>query len=360
MSDVPFVSSTPLRVGVVNCDCKETKMSVSLRHDKLPARQVRPGLFRVQWNFEDMENEGIYKKKIKLSGSQSRRSYDITYRFKEGTKDSFSKRGFMYEYKVIVEEIIGESDSDHATPGPVYMWINSNAASGNEISLVQKQNSGRWKRARVTRTPRESLTLWIDFGTSTENEPNVVNEIAKMFLNQTRCDVTFHFSDGQTIGAHVLILSAGSPVFSTLFKPSDTTEKKVEIANITYEIFGDMLIYLYTGKVPKLIEKDDKMVQLLHEAADAFEVEKLKRECIDVLLKRITTENAINLLVWSHLQSTGKLFETTMEFLVSNLRELCYKPQWNKLASDFPDLCVMVTQRIAGPPTITVESDSDE
>ena len=77
-------------------------MSNSSQHYKL--LEVRPGLFRIQWDFKDLDDEGTYKKKLKLTGSQTRRSYDITYSLNKVTEDSYLKRGFKFENKVMVEE----------------------------------------------------------------------------------------------------------------------------------------------------------------------------------------------------------------------------------------------------------------
>lgn len=335
-------------------------MSDSSRHVKL--LEIRPGLFRIQWKFKDMDEEGIYTKEFKLNVSQSQRSYRITYRLNKVTKASTAKYGFKYQYKIVVEEIVeSAAEKVSKSSGPLYMWINSEVLFGNEISLKQKLESGKWRRHRLRQTPRKSLTLWIDFGTSTENERNLISGIAQMFYTQSCCDVLFHFSDGHQIGAHVSILSAGSSVFSIMLNRPDPVKRTVEIGRLTtYDIFYEILTFLYTGSVPKFEEKDDGMMQLLYQAADSFGVEALKRKCTNVLQKRVSLDNAINLLVWSHMHSITKLFEVTMEFIVPNLRDLCYQPQWKKLATDFPELCVMATQRIAGPPTVTIESDSDD
>ncbi len=115
-----------------------------------------------------------------------------------------------------------------------------------------------------------SISIWIDFGTGTTREKNLdimSKGLTEMFYNQHLCDVHFDFKDSQTVGAHVVILSAGSPVFSAMFRSEflESQTKKVNIIDIEIEVFRQLLIYLYTGSSPKLAEEN--MTQLLFVAA---------------------------------------------------------------------------------------------
>ena len=129
------------------------------------------------------------------------------------------------------------------------MWINTDRSStqGNKVPLLKKI-SGQWQCRRWCRKLRDRLTVWVDFGTGSvieKNNLNVMNNVAEMFHSQTQCDVVFQFQDRQTIGAHVLILSAVSPVFASMFQGS--TDKKVEIVDFEMAIFTQLLTYFYTG-----------------------------------------------------------------------------------------------------------------
>ena len=62
------------------------------------------------------------------------------------------------------------------------------------------------------------VVLWIDFGTTDVRQTNIIRGQAEMFHTQTQCDAHFKFENGQLIGAHVVILSAASLVFSYLFQ----------------------------------------------------------------------------------------------------------------------------------------------
>ncbi|EFX85820.1 hypothetical protein DAPPUDRAFT_45560 [Daphnia pulex] len=161
-----------------------------------------------------------------------------------------------------------------------------------------------------------------------------------MFYNQHLCDVHFDFKDSQTVGAHTVILSAGSPVFSAMFRSEflESKTKKVNIIDIDIEVFRQLLIYLYTGSAPKLAEEN--MTQLLFEAADKYNIDNLKTECTDVLLKCVNLDNAISLLIWSHFHSAAKLKEASLKFLAENSLEICSQPEWMDLIINYPEFPV--------------------
>jgi speckle-type POZ protein len=153
----------------------------------------------------------------------------------------------------------------------------------------------------------------------------------------------FQFQDRQTIGAHVLILSAVSPVFASMFQGS--TDRKVEIVDFEMAIFTQLLTYLYTGVAPRMSEEN--ITPILLEAANKYGVEMLKIECTDVLLTRMTLENNVQTLIWSQKHAASKLFEAALEFLVDNFNTICYRSEWKDLIKNDPDLCMLVTQRVA-------------
>ncbi|EFX71805.1 hypothetical protein DAPPUDRAFT_255321 [Daphnia pulex] len=110
----------------------------------------------------------------------------------------------------------------------------------------------------------------------------MISGLLEKFHSQTQCDVNFKFKGGQSIGAHIIILSAASPVFTAMFQ-SDLKESQtheVIIEDIDFQVFIHFLEYLYSCRVSKLA-KDEHFVQtinLLCQAADKYFVEDLKHE----------------------------------------------------------------------------------
>jgi hypothetical protein len=338
----------------------------------IKVQEVRSGLFRIHWIFnEAMKRElGEYTEVFQLLGTQSHRIYTITFQLKNPNENDF-KQGYRYEYSVTVAETKSESQSkinalsiisnskvhQHEEVNPkvldcAYMFIDNKYASGLEIPL-KKMNGTKWAMTCVHPTIRENLTLWMDFGTHehlSENVMDVINGLDEMFHKQNLCDVQFQFSDGQTIGAHINILSARSPVFSAMFQSGmmETQNREISIVDIEPEVFRQLLIHLYTGKAPKL--EVESITPLLLEAAEKYNVEMLKNQCVDVLLKRVRRDNAIKLLIWSHFHSIPSLYHSSMNCVVDNWRELCSKQEWMDFMKNHPELCVLAIQRMASRP----------
>ncbi|EFX75749.1 hypothetical protein DAPPUDRAFT_250076 [Daphnia pulex] len=233
------------------------------------------------------------------------------------------------------------------------MWCYCSGWDLTETYHLIKKNSVDWNLTLICDSPINGIILWIDFGTNTAAEINILNGLGEMFNKQTNCDVHFQFQDLESIGAHANILSTGSPVFAAMFRSSylESKSRIVIIDDIDPEVFKQLLIFLYTGKAPRLKEKN--IVRPLYEVADKYGVLILKNECIKVLQTQLSTENVIDILVWSHSFPLPNLFEIAMQFFLENSRELCSQPQWMSFMKNHPELCLQANQRMAAllPPS---------
>ncbi|XP_046454137.1 speckle-type POZ protein-like [Daphnia pulex] len=340
----------------------------------IKADEVRLGLFRIRWIFKtDMflsQVLGTRQVKTHLCGSRFNHVglFNLIYSFQptinktrkytatltvENTacKTDFCENGGNSE-KLIIQQLPGSNITDWKID-PLYMWCNCSGWDLTEAFHLIKKNSVDWIISLECDSPIKGIILWIDFGTNTAAEINILNRLGEMFNNQTNCDVHFQFKDLESIGAHANILSTGSPVFAAMFGSSylESKSRIVIIDDIDPEVFKQLLIFFYTGKAPRLNEKN--IVQPLYEVADKYGVVILKKECIKVLQTQLSTENAIDILVWSDFFSITNLFEIAMEFLLENSRELCFQPQWMNFMKNHPELCLQANQRMAAllPPS---------
>lgn len=368
-------------------------------------QEVRRGLFRVRWDIDDVRG-GPMKETFQLCGLQSGQSYVISCYPRQHSRERRDR--LPYTVRLSVKKVSYDDDEDddradisavhaglnsaaiqHQQPlvkpevpqqqlgesaaaaaaalearskvleslRPAFVWVSRDV--GNEVQLTES-NSGTWRLStyNVWKQRPVTITIWMDFGTKTPGERTIANGLCQLFDKQIQCDVEFELKDGTT-GAHVAILSAGSPVFSAMFQSGmeEAQKRKVTIPDIEMKVFSQLLTYLYTGSSPKL--EDENITQLLFEAADKYDVETLKHECVDVLLTRLTVDNAVDSLIWSHLHSIPELFEATMKFVASHGHQLCFRPEWTDLMKSYPDLCLAATQRIVGRFS-SMESDESE
>lgn len=346
-------------------DNSEVSLSLNLI---VQVEEVRRGLFRIRWEIDDVR-DFPYKATFKLCGSQLGQSYVIScYPKRRHNERNIRKDRPPFYVRLSLKKTLKEEDQQQELKvceqqeclKPIYVWVSRHR--GHEAQLSESIESGTWRLWTFSIWKQPAIiTLWMDFGTSTPGQKSVMKGIAHLFSNQVQCDVQFHLANGKSIGAHVCILSASSPVFAAMFQTGRFEEaqtRKVTIDDVEMNVFNQLLSYLYTGNAPEL--EEEQITQPLFEVADKYGVETLKSECVDVMLTRLSVNNAVNMLVWSHLHSIPKLFDATMKFVAANGRQICFLPEWMDLMKNYPDLCLTATQRIVGRlPVTAADSDDD-
>ena len=91
------------------------------------------------------------------------------------------------------------------------------------------------------------------------------------------------------------------------------TEKdaeEVQITDVPYGIFKEMIHYIYTEETPKL---NDVAYDLL-QAADKYELEDLKSKCEQKLMENLSVENAVIFLILADRHSAHDLKATALKF----------------------------------------------
>jgi speckle-type POZ protein len=90
------------------------------------------------------------------------------------------------------------------------------------------------------------------------------------------------------------VLAARSPVFDALLfgpmKEGTSTENCIRIDDMAAQVFRTLLHFIYTDSLPETIEQDNggaTMAQHLLEAADRYDLQRLKLICEDRLCQQI-------------------------------------------------------------------------
>ena len=235
---------------------------------------------------------------------------------------------------------------------PYAVWSTIN---GNTITLKKTDHSGNhWKTTKTAnldianqQTPLISCFLWIKFKIFGVGEINALKQLTDLFSHQTYSDIQFCFPNNETIGGHVSILAARSPVFAAMFQHScmqESKTRKVIIEDIQPEIFKELLHYIYSGRCSTPLT--ESTVQPLFVAADKYDIKDLKEDCVRYLLPCVNAKNAVEIMIWADLQSIDKLKEVTLECVVHNGKEICQQEEWEKLMKNHPDLCLTATRRM--------------
>ena len=168
------------------------------------------------------------------------------------------------------------------------------------------------------------------------NKDELVTDFEELFQNKTSSDVTFHVR-GREIGAHKSILVARSPVFAAMFQhpTKENLSGVVEIPDIEPEVFQEFLRYIYTGQVP--LKRMDEVAAELLAAADKYLMKKLKKECEDHLIKRMTPDSCIKVLAMDDAEQTSNLKKTAEDFARRYPVKVMATDTWKKASKDKPD-----------------------
>lgn len=165
-------------------------------------------------------------------------------------------------------------------------------------------------------------------------------DFVKFLDNEKFSDVRFIIND-QNIYAHKIILTNISPVFAAMFS-SDMVENKdnvVKVEEMRYEVFREMLEYIYTGKSLKINE----MTEELSVAADRYEITGLLQMCSEILYNSLTMHNALDLLQLADRLNIQKVKNKALDIIKSNARYMGNKPEFKDIPKD---LIVEVFQEV--------------
>ena len=115
--------------------------------------------------------------------------------------------------------------------------------------------------------------------------------------------------------AHKVILAARSPVFARMFEHDmqESSSNKVKVDDLDPDTLKEMLVYMYTGQVPK-IEQDKVAYGLLY-AADKYQLDHLKSLCEQHIICRLQVNNASQIIQLAHLHNAPELKRIALQFL---------------------------------------------
>jgi len=140
----------------------------------------------------------------------------------------------------------------------------------------------------------------------------ITQDFAKLLDGGKLRDVTLTFGDKE-LRAHKDILGARSTVFSAMFEHEsnrEVQEGRVCITDVEFEVFREMLRFIYTGRVEMMHEWADRLLA----AADKYDLSDLKAQCEDYLCAQISVESASNLLLLADMFNCARLKATVIGF----------------------------------------------
>nr|KJB74974.1 hypothetical protein B456_012G016700 [Gossypium raimondii] len=167
------------------------------------------------------------------------------------------------------------------------------------------------------------------------------------FKDQIHTDIKLKPNNGPCISAHRSLLEARSEIFKNIlssdnFKAPPTDTDTMTLSELSTEELESLLEFLYTGDLPA--DKFKKHVYALCAAADKYEIPYLQESCERYMLNSLNASNALDILDLSNLYSKKKLKETTLNFIVRNMKSIVSSQKYEEFASSNPHLCVEVSR----------------
>jgi len=120
---------------------------------------------------------------------------------------------------------------------------------------------------------------------------------------------------------------------------------EIDIEDTDEPTFKEMLRFIYTGECDKTTLQD-KAVELLA-LADRYDLQCLKLMCEDVMLQRLTVENAGETLAFADTYHSCQLKKCIMEYIVENFFQAIATDSFKNLCIKMPLLVAEVHDAVA-------------
>ncbi|XP_052883046.1 BTB/POZ domain-containing protein At3g56230-like isoform X4 [Gossypium arboreum] len=168
--------------------------------------------------------------------------------------------------------------------------------------------------------------------------------------DQIHTDIKLKPNNGPCISAHKSLLAARSEIFKNILNSDDckaplTDTDTITLSELSTEELKSFLEFLYTGDLPA--DKFKKHVYALCVAADKYEIPYLQESCERYMLNSLNASNALDFLDISNLHSKKKLKETTLNFIVRNMKSIVLSQKYEEFAFSNPHLSLEVTRAFA-------------
>ncbi|EER91604.1 BTB/POZ and MATH domain-containing protein 1 [Sorghum bicolor] len=179
--------------------------------------------------------------------------------------------------------------------------------------------------------------------------------LGALLLAGKGADLRFLVGD-KTFAAHRCVLGARSPVFDAMLfgqmKEGTATENCIRIDDMAPQVFQTLLHFIYTDSLPETIEQDDSgatMAQHLLEAADRYDLQRLKLICEDRLCQQIDVSTVATTLALAEQHHCQALKEACFEFLKSpkTLDEVSATDGFQHLVKTSPSVLFQLMSKLA-------------
>ena len=152
--------------------------------------------------------------------------------------------------------------------------------------------------------------------------------------NSLFTDVTLVVADRKEFKAHKVVLASQSQFFKTRFasrwmdpRLPGYSDDRVEMTDVPASVMEAILSYMYTGKVTDI----GKIAFKLLPVADEYGLVGLRKMCEGALVRLLTSNTVIIILICAATHNAPDLKKACMEFISSNTVSVRQSEWWGKL-----------------------------
>lgn len=171
---------------------------------------------------------------------------------------------------------------------------------------------------------------------ASESSLRLQQDLEKLFNNEETSDVIFKLIDGD-LYAHKILLSARSTYFAAMFQ-DNISEKKfsiIEISDTSYDVFKEVLKFIYVGKVDKI----EEMAAELLTSGTKYGIDGLINSCENSISSTLTVENVFPYLTLANAQNAVNLKAKIIEFITEHAKDIIDTEQYKLYEQTYPLEC---------------------
>jgi len=146
-------------------------------------------------------------------------------------------------------------------------------------------------------------------------------------------DIVFKTSDGDSVGAHRLIVAAGSPVFRAMLYGNmrESSQKEIELPTTDTDTLNKLLKFMYTGKV----NVNSKCIIKILDAAHYLNIASLEEILVEFVKNSLDVMNVFFFVnVATHKTFSNQLLEHCLEFMYDHANEIFHNENFKKLSNE--------------------------
>jgi len=169
----------------------------------------------------------------------------------------------------------------------------------------------------------------------------LVSDLTTLLKSSSGSDLTLVCSDGREVRVHSNIMTARSPVFSTMLESGmiEQSRKRVEVEDFGSSVVEAFVHYIYTAQI--IGAEFEAMVELM-KIGNKYMVDALVDDCAKKLTQMLSNSNVLSLGAVAEVLSREELLESCAQFVAKNVEAEVLVHAWEKKLKDSPSFLVKI------------------